>query len=130
MGVDALWVFPGFILLVVGFCMVAVAVADKNYGFVWLAALVASFGLAFVCIGMSAGIGSPKTDIGPGEYRIGFVQEAGNVVSLGVIKQDSQKVDHQVYHQLDRKIFDGAIPEKATKLIVVQIGSFKKLVLK
>lgn len=75
-------------------------------------------------------LGYPVTDIEQGQYKVVFVYEAGDNVSLGIQTTDDKKQDHLMYYQFPKNAFVGQITSNITELVVVKSGSFKKLELK
>ena len=80
--------------------------------------------------------GSPKLDIKAGEYKVAFVYEVGERVSVGVEKEQSFfdgvlseiKEEKRLFlYQFLRDAFEGDINHNAKKLVVVETGEFKKL---
>ena len=72
--------------------------------------------------------GDPTTYIRAGEYKVAFVHQARDNVSVGVESvSGSDKVEHLNLYQFKKNAFEGDIKANATKLVVIEAGSFKKL---
>jgi len=130
MGVIVPLVIPGVILLLLGLVFAILAFSNEEPGIGICTLTIAVVGLVMILAGMSEGVGSPKTSISAGEYSVAFVNQSGNNIALGLVIQDADKQGHLVYYMFNRAAFEGVIPEKATRLTVVESGDFKKLVLK
>lgn len=82
--------------------------------------------------------GSPITKIDVGDYKVAFIYQAGDNVSIGIEKPDSEAKDmeHIFLYQFPIRAFDNmevfrtdqeGFPIKAKILSVTQSGDFKKL---
>lgn len=77
--------------------------------------------------------GLPMTSISAGEYKVAFVYVAGENVNIGIEKTFGSKenVQERLYlYRFVKPAFDGSINTGAKRLMVVESGGFKKLVLK
>ncbi|OGN13428.1 MAG: hypothetical protein A3J47_01585 [Candidatus Yanofskybacteria bacterium RIFCSPHIGHO2_02_FULL_43_22] len=75
--------------------------------------------------------GAPATSIDAGEHGVAYVgpSEAGHVDVL--IFRDGQDSElSMTYYRFPKEAFDGQVNTEATKLVVVKVDGFKKLVLK
>jgi hypothetical protein len=76
--------------------------------------------------------GSPVSDISPGVYRVGFVYQAGDYVSVGVEKalDKSEKRESLFLYQFPKKDFEGEVKTGAKKLVAYKLttgdGTFNK----
>lgn len=70
--------------------------------------------------------GSPKLDIQAGEYKVAFVYQAGDNVSVGVESVFDKKELLNLY-QFKKEAFNGQVRTDAKKLIVLESGDFKQL---
>lgn len=74
--------------------------------------------------------GLPKTSINTGEYKVAFVYVAGENVNLGIEQKYGGK-EHLSLYQFPKSAFDSdSMNTQAKKLVVVESGNFRKLVLK
>lgn len=72
--------------------------------------------------------GSPVLDIKAGQYKVAFVYEAGDNVSIVIeSKTDKEVKKHLRLYQFKKEAFDGQIRTEATTLTVIEGGDFKKL---
>jgi len=74
--------------------------------------------------------GQPRTEIAAGPYKVGFVYEAGDRVSVGIEKEDekgSGQREHLFFYQFPAGAFAGPVDTAAKKLVVTESGGFKKL---
>lgn len=81
-------------------------------------------------IGYHAISGFPKTGIDPGIYKVGFIYQAGGNVSVGIEKEDGEKIEHLFLYQFPAPDFDGEIKPGAKKLVAYKLttgdGIFNK----
>jgi hypothetical protein len=83
--------------------------------------------------------GQPRTEIAVGTYKVGFVYEAGENVSVGIEKEESGLVvtaysqinrgptEHLLLYQFPKSAFAGLVRANAKSLVVTEGGGFKKL---
>lgn len=97
---------------------------------------ISVFGVLSLVLATFAGVpqelpsGLPKTSINTGEYKVAFVYVAGENVNLGVEQKYGEKECLYLY-QFPKSAFDSdSMNTQAKKLVVVESGNFRKLVLK
>lgn len=84
----------------------------------------------FIAIPLKLPSGLPETSIDAGEYKVAFVYAAGENVNVGIEKKDGENERLYLY-QFPKSAFDsGSMNTQAKKLVVVESGNFRKLVLK
>lgn len=87
-------------------------------------------GLALIIFAILSAIiirtGNPIIDISQGKYKLAFVYQAGDNVSLG-LEVLVDKEEHLHFYQFKKEAFEGAIPTNAKTLVVIKSGDFKKL---
>lgn len=85
-----------------------------------------------------AAFGQPQTEIAAGSYKVGFVYEAGDRVSVGVeikkvVKESSNSIVDSIseeklyFYQFPKSAFAGEVKRDASRLVVTERSGFKKL---
>ena len=112
--------FTIFALLFAGFCF------GKHKTVTGAISLLAGFLNIFVLANLSYSVlknGSPVAEIAPGVYKVGFVYQAGENVSLGIEKPiyGKEKDGDRLYlYQFPKKDFVGEIRTDAKKFKVLE----------
>lgn len=129
----AFMVFLFFLGLVVFGVGIWTLCKNESLGYIFV--VIGTFFIAgdsFLIVPREIPSGLPMTGIDKGEYKAAFVYVAGENVNVGIEKKDGLENDHErlYLYQFSKSAFDGSINTNAKKLVVVESGSFRKLVLK
>lgn len=117
-------------ILIVGFS--SAMAADENKPSWLFAGLIGVTLLAFatfVRAPLELPSGLPKTGIDAGEYKVAFIYVAGENVSVGIEMVGNENERLYLYQFLKSAFDSGSMNPQATKLVVVESGGFRKLVL-
>lgn len=124
-----IWVL-GLLVFAIGVCALYEKELESVLGFVGLIGGVFLLIMAtFVIVPLELPSGLPKTGIKAGEYKVAFVYVAGENVNLGI--EGVYDENERLYlYQFPKSAFDsGLMNTQAKKLVVVESGGFRKLVL-
>ena len=133
--VTMIWIFIfGLALFTIGVC-----VLNENIEYLagWILSILGVAILALAVFGVAPReipIGLPANSILNGEYKVAFVYMPGDNVNLGIEKHednDKESTERLYLYQFPKSAFgNDSINLQSKKLVVVESGSFKKLVLK
>lgn len=129
------WVL-GLALLVLGVYLSCKNGLDSFKGY--LSSVIGLFFLVivtFVGVPEEISVGLPARSIVNGEYKVAFVYMAGENVNLGIEKKsdpnDKESKERLYLYQFPKSAFGSeSINIQARKLVVMESGKFRKLVLK
>jgi hypothetical protein len=126
-------VTAGFVLIFTGAIVLLVSGSYSYYiegsYYETFTAFVLILAFTFLFLGFPDA-GSPAFAINPGTYKIGFVYQAGESVSLGVEKLKTEKEEGLYLYQFPKKDFEGEIKTSAKKLVATKVttgeGTFNR----
>lgn len=124
------WVLS-LLLFSLGVCLLCEEGFKSAAGFV-----VSVLGVLFLILVTFAAVpqelpsGLPKTSINTGEYKVAFVYVAAENVNMG-IEEVGNENERLYLYQFPKSAFDSdSMNTQAKKLVVVESGNFRRLVLK